>query len=240
MQISIFLIPSYLVVYAISIITFSILIVVLLIRNYRLKNLLLENSLRSDGLKRELDHRVRNNFQVVLSLLSSHVREAKLSPNLLSFEKAKKRIKSLALVNECLYEQNNIHNIELSTFIKSLSKLLNSNFHCLLENEIDENNQMSMDNLIVLGMIICEVIEQIADYNDSRKPSVQLSLLSNEQTQLKIIGSELGKQKMLNQNFNSNIPKYFNALVRKLKAQYLIVNNIDFCFQLDLQNQKNK
>lgn len=73
---------------------------------------------------REIHHRVKNNLQIVTSLLSLYERQMKGGPVVQAFSALQLRIKTLALVHRYLYESDTLRDIALSPFVTHLCTLL--------------------------------------------------------------------------------------------------------------------
>jgi integral membrane sensor domain MASE1 len=73
-----------------------------------------------ETLLREIHHRVKNNLQVVCSLLNlqAHGQE---EPRLLAFaEDCRARVRSMALVHEHLYQSNNLQSVPITVYVGAL------------------------------------------------------------------------------------------------------------------------
>ncbi len=73
-----------------------------------------------DVLIREVHHRVKNNLQVILSLVGLQSRETEDGPVRRGLERLAMRIRSLALVQQELHDDNDIASIELLSFIRRI------------------------------------------------------------------------------------------------------------------------
>lgn len=76
---------------------------------------------------REIHHRVKNNLQIVTSLLSLYERQMKGAPGAHAFPALQLRIKSLGLVHRYLYESDTLRGIALAPFLTHLCTLLQDN-----------------------------------------------------------------------------------------------------------------
>lgn len=71
-------------------------------------------------LLREIHHRVKNNLQIITSLLNLQSRQLKDEGEIAVFEAAKNRINALALVHRSLYEAENLQSVDLKFFLEEL------------------------------------------------------------------------------------------------------------------------
>ncbi|MCP3928996.1 MAG: PAS domain S-box protein [Bacteroidetes bacterium] len=81
------------------------------------ENLIKSSLKEKESLLKEIHHRVKNNLQVISSLLSLHADKANNPSVLESFAEADSRVRSMALVHEILYQSDNFDKIEFQTFL---------------------------------------------------------------------------------------------------------------------------
>jgi two-component sensor histidine kinase len=84
-----------------------------------------ENELRDslqqkEILVREIHHRVKNNLQLVMSLLNLHARRIRDPRAEVAFAEARSRINALATLHRRLYESENLQEIDLKWFLEDL------------------------------------------------------------------------------------------------------------------------
>lgn len=73
-----------------------------------------------DILIREVHHRVKNNLQIIMSLLNLQSRRITDPAQLAVFEETKNRISALSLLHQTLYQTNNLEFINLNAFVTDL------------------------------------------------------------------------------------------------------------------------
>jgi len=117
---------------------------------------------------KEIHHRVKNNLQIINSLLSLHSRHTQDSNTLQMFQECRNRVRSMALVHEKLYQSKNFSNIDFSDYIKSLAQSLFRAYKTdpgkvTLNIEV-ENIALSVDRAVPCGLIINELISNTLKY----------------------------------------------------------------------------
>lgn len=127
------------------------------------QNLIIEQSLKEKELLiKEIHHRVKNNLQIITSMLSLQIGKTlnKESSNILN--EAKQRIASIALTHQMLYQKGNLSSVLLEDF---LSKLIYQIESTLPDNNITLNIQLNtietkvnIDTAIPLGLIVNEIL----------------------------------------------------------------------------------
>lgn len=83
-----------------------------------------QNLAERELLLREVHHRVKNNFQVIMSLLNLQCRKALLPAEQLQLQAARERIRTMALVHEELYQTENMARLNLAQYLKHLGREL--------------------------------------------------------------------------------------------------------------------
>ena len=108
-------------------------------------------------LLKEINHRVKNNLQIIINLLSLQSRDIKDEQTLHSFEVSRNRIRAMALVHDKLYESDDLARIDFGQYINSLALDLRSSYGL---SSRDVNLNIDVDS-ILLGVdtsIPCGVI----------------------------------------------------------------------------------
>ena len=121
-----------------------------------------------DVLLKEVHHRVKNNMQVISSILnlqSSYVRDA-YALNLL--KECQNRIKSMAFIHESLYQTKNFESVNFSEYVTTLSKNL-VHTYSINTKKIKliltlDDLMLNLDASIPCGLIINEIISNSLKY----------------------------------------------------------------------------
>ncbi|MEW6497279.1 MAG: histidine kinase dimerization/phosphoacceptor domain -containing protein, partial [Cyanobacteriota bacterium] len=129
----------------------------------------IQASLREkEVLLQEIHHRVKNNLQVISSLLDLQSQQIEEQAMLEVFRESQNRVKSMALVHEKLYQSKNFARINFAEYTESLTNflfkayILNSG-NVNLELDIDEVN-FDIEIAIPCGLIINELVSNALKY----------------------------------------------------------------------------
>ena len=116
---------------------------------------------RNEILLKEIHHRVKNNLQIISSLLrlqSFETDDALLKEH---FEQAIGRIRSMALIHEKMYHDDDMSQINLSAYLVSLAKdIMNSN-DSSVNVEFDGHSgvrEVDIENIVPVSLIFNELI----------------------------------------------------------------------------------
>ncbi|MGE5353715.1 MAG: sensor histidine kinase [Acidobacteriota bacterium] len=132
-------------------------------------------------LLKEIHHRVKNNLQVISSLLNLQAGFTEDKTALEMFRNSQDRVKSMALIHEKLYKSGDLSSINFGEYVKSLaSNLFKSyrvNHDCItLKVDIPGNVYLSVDTAIPCGLIINELLTNALKYAFSDRPSGEVGI----------------------------------------------------------------
>ena len=121
-----------------------------------------------DIMLKEIHHRVKNNMQIIDSLLAMQASKADDVSNIQGLKKSRSRIRAMSLVHELLYETDNFTSINLGMYITALVQDI------IAELEVQHDNisrsfdlddiPVSIDQAIPLGLIINELVTNTFKY----------------------------------------------------------------------------
>ena len=142
------------------------------IKNQRLiaeQNHIIEASLvEKDSLLKEIHHRVKNNLQMVSSLLSLQTKNTRSKAAIEALEEGKSRVKAMALIHQKLYQNDDLSVIEMQGYIESLVNSVQSVFkkggHNINITIDAEGVELDIDRAIPFGLILNELVSNSFKY----------------------------------------------------------------------------
>ena len=119
-------------------------------------------------LLKEIHHRVKNNMQVICSLLSLQ-KDSLDNPELLeTFQESQNRVRSMALIHEKLYQSDDLAHIHFGDYIKQLVGDLVRSYHTADQKiQLDVNTQdveLPVSLAVPCGLIINELVSNAIKY----------------------------------------------------------------------------
>jgi two-component system sensor kinase len=171
-------------------------------------------------LLREIHHRVKNNMQIISTLLTLQSTQVNDNRLIELYKESQNRIQAMALIHEKLYQSRDISKINLIEYVGSLITDLFNSYGADKKNigfELDVDDVlMNIDAAIPCGLIINEIVSNSLKYafpKGNGKVNVHLHRLNENDFYLKIYDDGIG------------IPESFN--VKKTNTLGLkIVNNL--------------
>lgn len=133
-------------------------------------------------LLKEVHHRVKNNMQIISSLLNLHsVSISDLRTRSLFLE-SQNRVKSMALVHELLYQTQDLARIDMARYTERLISVLQSSFaaktnRIAISSKIS-NISLDIDSAIPCGLIINELVTNALKhaFDQHRRGHIQITL----------------------------------------------------------------
>ncbi len=159
-----------------------------------------ESLLEKEVLLRETHHRVKNNFQIIISLLSlqaSGLRDRALQEQI---EEAKNRIRSMALIHEKLYRSGEMTRIDFGSYLRSISDDLSrvySGEAPAAELSVEcQNLFLEIDQAIPCGLIVNELLTNCFKYafpaGWGNKGLIRVSLAEDDGGMVTLVVSDNG------------------------------------------------
>jgi PAS domain S-box-containing protein len=153
-----------------------------------------------DVLLKEIHHRVKNNLQVISSLLKLQATHIEDPAALEMFNESRHRIQTMALVHEKLYQSESFSRVDFGEYARSLSALLASTYRdkaarLALKTEIEEVS-LGVDIALPLGLIINELISNSLKYafpnGGEGEVRIGINRVGDDQLQLIVADNGIG------------------------------------------------
>jgi PAS domain S-box-containing protein len=176
-----------------------------------------------ETLLREIHHRVKNNLQIISSLLHFQSRKAKGAENLAVFQEGRDRLKSMILVHEKLYQSQNLSRIEFGDYARALLEEIGASYR-------DSAKQMTLkvqaaavylpiETALPLGMLLSELATNVYKYAYPQGRGGELRVtITGADGQLQLVVADDGAG--LPERVNPEAPESFGMqLVANLASQ---------------------
>ena len=148
-------------------------------------------------LLKEIHHRVKNNMQIITSLLNlqgGYIEDEKYSE---MFRECQNRIRSMAIVHEKLYQSENLANIDFAEYIRSLASTLFQTYEAYGKIALKMNVEdisLSIDSAIPCGLILNELVSNSLKhaFPEGKEGEIKITLRSADENEIELIVSDNG------------------------------------------------
>jgi PAS domain S-box-containing protein len=155
----------------------------------------LNSSLKEkEVLLKEIHHRVKNNMQVISSLLNLQSSRIKIPEILEMFKESQDRIRSMSLIHERLYQSADLAQIDFSHYIQNLAVHLFQSYRIKPETVVLKTDvrdvSLDINRAIPCGLIINELVSNSlkyafpqvkdADTKKAKKGEINIRLIAND------------------------------------------------------------
>lgn len=199
--------------------------------NKKLSERLKVSNKEKEGLLHEIHHRVKNNLQIISSLIQLKTRQTTSVETHEVLHQLNGRIFSMGLLHEKLYQQENIQSIRLDEYLIEISRQLVSSFdetrHPISLSMNSKPVEIDMNKALTCGLIVNELVTNAIKYAftpDQQDRKIGLSIQQeNGTTKLEI--SDNGRSpKPISGNFNKSFGSRFvdQLVIAKLGGEWSV------------------
>lgn len=192
-------------------------------------------------LLKELNHRVKNNLQMISSLLNLQSHQLKGHPAAESLKAGKYRVEALSLVHQKLYKEDYNTKIALNEYVEELTLNLVYCFDKNVKLNLDlDKIEVDIDTAIPLGLVVNELVTNSLKhaFNDEINPVMHIAIKQNN-NQLIISITDNGEGIA---DINSNGKpdsfglKLVNSLLKQLNGKLECINNKGCSWNITILN----
>ncbi len=208
------------------------------------RNEIINQSLHEkDLLIKEVHHRVKNNLQIISSLLKLQSGKSANDEVRNSLREAQDRINSMALLHQLLYRNNQMTSLMFNEYLSNLLTQISASFSTSNKN-IHINAQLidlklDLDTAIPLGLITNELVSNAykhAFINNEGEITIELTKLLKNTYQLKISDNGQGLPANFDLTSNDSLGlDIVSILSEQINAQLKIYNNPGTNFEIVFQ-----
>ena len=159
----------------------------------------IKESLREkEILLREIHHRVKNNMQIISSLLNLQASVVSDKKDIEMLRDSQNRIKSMSLIHEKLYGSEDLAHIDINDYNNDLTRYIFQFHKTVLNNvalKIDiENIWLGIDTAIPCGLIINELVSNSLKhaFPENRQGEVRITLRKTDEDEIALTVSDNG------------------------------------------------
>lgn len=167
-------------------------------------------------LLREVHHRVKNNMQVISSLLNLQSGYLKDEAQTVVFKETQARIKAMSLVHDCIYQSKSFNQVNIRNYLSQITANVRYAFHRsdiqLVVNSLIHDSILDIDTSIPLGILLNELLSNAIKH-----------------------GYESGSSGIVDVIFEEGENKDFVLIVKDDGKGMKEVENIENCDSLGLQ-----
>ena len=182
-------------------------------------------------LLKEVHHRVKNNLQIISSMLSLQARAEPEAASRKALEECQRRVKVMARIHESLHQSNNVSAVDAREYINAIaadtvdSSWINSQKVQTVV-EVDKIN-IDIDTAIVCGQIFSELYSNCIKhaFPDQRSGSIKVTMRRAEKgrMELKVVDDGIGLSESFNIHKSTTLGmKLVGALTTQLNGEISI------------------
>ncbi len=189
---------------------------------------------------KEIHHRVKNNLQVISSMLSLQAKVVKDEKSRDALIQMKQRVHSMSSVHELLYKSENLTEIPLKNHIEEITKPLfaiyRKSSNDIVMKVTSDDIRVSIEKAIPMGLVLNELISNSMKYafEDRMKGEISITL-KEEANQLTITvkddGVGMSKEEFLNKTDTLGL-NLVELLIEQLNGEVQMFNGTGTTFEI--------
>lgn len=206
---------------------------------------LLQKNKEKDSLIQEIHHRVKNNLQFVSSLINMQIGISKNEDEKDTLLDVSRRIKSMALVHQMLYNREDLEGVDIKAYIgeliHSIEELVNSKGISVKFDVKCDDLKFKTAQAIALGIIVSELISNSIKhaFSKSNEPAIDIGLTNTGKNEMVLHYKDNGTGiKNYNKDSKDHLGmRLIDIFSRQLKGTYEFVYENGLLFSLKFKNE---
>ena len=197
---------------------------------------------------KEIHHRVKNNLQIISSLLTLQADFITDESALGYFRDSQNRVKSMALIHEKLYQTDDFANIDIKDYVENLTLSLLRAYNIgssLIDITVDINDiSLDVETALPCGLIINELVSNSLKYafTNEQKGKIIIKLITVGENRLQLTVSDNGVGLPKNLDFTQTKSlglKLVNILAKQLGGSVEMIHDNGANFIINFRKPDN-
>jgi len=151
---------------------------------------------------KEIHHRIKNNLQIIYSLLDLQAEKFKDGNVIEAFREGQNRVISMSLIHEELYKGEGTDTLDFSAYLKKLAKNLFKTYSLSSKNislsmDLEEDTFLDMDTAVPLGIIVNELVSNSLKhaFTEKHEGEIRIQLCREETNKTNKEANKTNKEK---------------------------------------------
>ena len=208
------------------------------IAKIRIEENLQQSLQEKEVLLKEIHHRVKNNMAIISGLLSLQARHVKQEEFRDVLKDSQSRIKSMALIHELLYQNENLARIKFREYIHKLVEGISHSFHAAdkgIELIVEaEDEELDIVQAVPCGLILNELITNSFKYafSGKQKGLIKISFVkANSHFMLSVLDNGIGLPKGFDPRKTKTLGmQLVSSLIRQIGGEMSIIDTMGTMF----------
>jgi two-component sensor histidine kinase len=197
-------------------------------------------------LLKEIHHRVKNNMQIISSLLSLQTRQVTDPVIVEMFQNSRNRIRAMASIHERLYQSDDLAKVDFAQYLKGLADYLFQSYKISpqdirFHSEV-EDVSLDLDHAIPCGLMINELVSNCLKYAypAGRKGEIRVRLTQSEKGYtLEVADDGIGFPAEVDFRASESLGlQLINTLVSQLHGSIEMQNHLGTQFMIEFPGDK--
>ncbi|MDA3893325.1 MAG: tetratricopeptide repeat protein [Salinivirgaceae bacterium] len=202
-----------------------------------------KHNAEKDVLMQEIHHRVKNNLQIISSIISLQSMRIKNKQTLEIFNEMQRRIMAISSIHQKLYNSESVTTINMNEYLGEIVEAINSAFN---SHQLNVNYQIAVENInlnvdmaVALGLIVNELTTNAYKYafnaNNENILVLTLSLEKNNKVELSLQDNGPGMPEHFDFDKADSLGlRMVNLLIRQKKGKINIVSDHGTRFEISM------
>ena len=213
-------------------------------KNKKATKIISAKNAENELLLKEIHHRVKNNLEMVKSLIALQSAQIEDSATKDAMIASQNRVQSMGIIHQKLYQGKNLGSIEMKDYFLNLSEGILYTFNAEDKVKIEcamDNLDLDVDTAVPIGLIVNELLTNALKYAfpEQKKGEISISLkkTDNNHLKLKVYDNGVGKVKGLAPKGTGFGSQLVQLLTQQLNGKMTELNKdgtlLEFDFLID-------